>query len=391
MFRSFRPAYIAIFLAKLMVVWPAGAQIDEALIKTDATHAVIMDFDSGAVLFSKNGEDLMIPASMTKMMTVQVIFNRLASGELQLSDKLRTSQNAWKKGGFSSGGSTMGLAINDEPTIEELLRGIIVLSGNDACIVVAEGLAGTEELFAQEMTAVAREMGLASATFKNATGLDDEGHRISAIDLAKLARAQISQFPDYYAFYNETSYEWNGIKQNNRNPLLGRVKGVDGLKTGHLSVSGYGVTISGEQDGIRRIIVLNGLESSARRAQESDRMFRIAFTAFETRTFDKTDEPLADLPIWLGVQRTVPVAVKTPVTVSAHKRAFQDMTTEIIYNGPIEAPIEAGTEIGTLLITLPGQPPVSTPLVTLSKVDKLGFMGRVFEGLNRLMASDDDA
>jgi len=370
-----------ISIISIIGLWfaPATAQIDESLIKTDATHAVIMDFDSGAILYSKNGEDLMIPASMTKMMTVQVIFNRLASGELSLSDTFRTSENAWRKGGFSSGGSTMGLAIDDEPTVEELLRGIIVLSGNDACIVVAEGISGTEELFAEEMTAVAREMGLSSASFKNATGLDQDGHRISAIDLAKLSRAQISQFPDYYAFYNEQSYEWNGIRQNNRNPLLGRVEGVDGLKTGHLSVSGYGVTLSGERDDVRRI----------RRAQESDRMFRIAFTAFETRTFDTTDEPLADLPVWLGVQRSVPVAAKAPITLSAHKRAFQDMKTEIVYNGPLQAPIPAGTEIGSIVITLPGQPPVSTPLVTMSKIDKLGFMGRVFEGLSRMMASDD--
>lgn len=373
-----------------LLVSPAAGQIGEDLIKTDATHAVIMDFDSGAILYSKNGEDLMIPASMTKMMTVQVIFDRLATGELTLSDTFRTSENAWRKGGFNSGGSTMGLAIDDEPTVEELLRGIIVLSGNDACIVIAEGLAGTEELFAEEMTVVARKMGLSSASFKNATGLDQDGHHISALDLAKLARSQIAQFPEYYAFYNERSYEWNGIRQNNRNPLLGRVDGVDGLKTGHLSVSGYGVTISGEQDDIRRIIVLNGLESSARRAQESDRMFRIAFTAFDSKTIDKTDEPLADLPVWLGVQRTVPVTMKEPITISAHKRAFLDVRSEIVYNAPLEAPIAAGTEIGSFVVTLPGQKPISTPLVTMSPVNELGFMGRVFEGLSRMMASNDE-
>jgi len=369
----------------------AQAQINDTLIQTDAEHAVIMDFDTGNVLYSKNGDALMVPASMTKMMTVQVIFSRLATGELSLSDTMVTSENAWKKGGFASGGSTMGLAIGDEPTVEELLRGIIVLSGNDACIVIAEGLAGTEELFAEEMTAVARDLGLTSATFKNATGLDQDGHRISAIDLAKLAKIQIEQFPDYYAFYNEKTYEWNGIRQTNRNPLLGRVDGVDGLKTGHLSVSGYGVTISGERDGARRIIVLNGLESQARRAQESDRMFRIAFTAFETRTIDKTSEPLADLPVWLGVQRSVPVTMKSPITISGHKRGFQDATTELVYNEPLQAPIPAGTEIGALVLTLPGQAPVSSPLVTMSDVDRLGFMGRVFEGLNRMMTQDDDA
>lgn len=371
-----------------LLILSANAQSDSDLIQTDAEFAVIMDFDTGNVLFSKNGDQLMIPASMTKVMTVQVIFERLVSGELSLSDRFQTSQNAWEKGGFRSGGSTMGLAIGDEPTVEELLRGIIVLSGNDACIVIAEGLAGTEALFAAEMTAIAKRLGLSSATFKNSTGLDEEGHRISAVDLAKLAQIQIQTFPDLYALYNETSYEWNGIKQNNRNPLLGKVDGVDGLKTGHLSVSGYGVTLSGEVDGKRRIIVLNGLESQERRAQESDRMFRIAFSAFDTRTIDKIGEPVADLPVWLGVQRSVPVGIKKPLSLSGHKRLFADVKTEIIYEGPLEAPVMQGQEIGELILTLPGQAPVSTPLIALSGVDRLGFMGRVFEGMNRLITSE---
>ena len=374
----------------LPALLPAHAQIGDSLIQTDAEFAVIMDYDTGNVLYSKDGQTPMIPASMTKMMTVQVIFNRLASGELSLSDRFLTSENAWRKGGFASGGSTMGLAIGDEPTVEELLRGIIVLSGNDACIVVAEGLSGTEALFAEEMTAVARELGLSSASFKNATGLDEDGHRISAIDLAKLAKIQIEQYPDYYSFYNETAYEWNGIRQTNRNPLLGKVDGVDGLKTGHLSSSGYGVTISGEKDGKRRIIVLNGLESQSRRAQESDRMFRIAFTAFDTKTVDITNQAIADLPVWLGVQRTVPVTMKTPVTFSGHKRALQDAKTEIIYEGPLVAPIKADSEIGRLVFTVPGQAPVEVPLVAMGNVEKLGFMGRVFEGLNRLMTTTDE-
>lgn len=383
--------FLGLILLAIGPALPLQAQINDTLIQTPAEYAVIMDFDTGDILYSKNGDAPMIPASMTKMMTVQVIFNRMASGELSLSDRFVTSENAWRKGGFASGGSTMGLAIGDEPTVEELLRGIIVLSGNDACIVAAEGLAGTEAFFAEEMTAVARELGLTSATFKNATGLDEDGHRISAIDLARLAKFQIEQFPDLYAFYNEQSYEWNGISQRNRNPLLGKVDGVDGLKTGHLSASGYGVTISGVSDGARRIIVLNGLESQAQRAQESDRIFRIAFTAFETKTFDKVGEPLADIPVWLGVQRTVPVTIETPLKISGHKRAFKDVKTEIIYNGPLKAPIAAGTEIGRLELSLPGHDPVSTPVVTLSSVKKLGFMGRVFEGLNRMLAPSDES
>ena len=383
----FRVYSLIVVLALLCL--PANAQ-EDALIQTDASHAVILDYDTGTVLFAKNGDDPMIPASMTKMMTVQVLFDRLANGEIALTDTLTTSQNAWEKGGFASGGSTMGLAIGDTPTIDELLRGIIVLSGNDACIVVAEGLSGTERLFAEEMTAVARRMGLSSASFKNSTGLDEEGHRISAIDLARLAQMQIQQFPQYYAYYEEPSYEWRGIRQNNRNLLLGRVDGVDGLKTGHLEVSGYGMTVSAERDGSRRVVVLNGLESAARRAQEAERMLRIAFAAFETRTVEATGEPIADIPVWLGEQRTVPVGISAPLTVSGHKRAFDEAKTEIVFDGPLEAPIEAGAEIGQLVITVPGQDPVSTPITTLSAVPKLGFVGRVAEGLSQLMASDNE-
>lgn len=373
----------------LLLVWPAAAQ-DDALIQTDATHAVILDYDTGTVLFSKAGDEPMVPASMTKMMTVQVLFDRLANGEIALTDTLTTSQNAWEKGGFASGGSTMGLAIGDTPTVDELLRGIIVLSGNDACIVVAEGLSGTERLFADEMTAVAQDMGLTSASFKNSTGLDEDGHHISAVDLARLAQMQIRQFPEYYAYYSEPSYEWRGIRQNNRNLLLGRVEGVDGLKTGHLEVSGYGMTVSAERDGSRRIVVLNGMDSTARRAQEAERLLRIAFTAFETRTLDKVGEPVADLPVWLGEQRTVPVGIREPLIISGHKRGFTDAKTEVVYNGPLQAPIASGTEIGHLVITVPGQDPKSVPLVTLAPVTKLGFIGRVAEGLSRLMASGNE-
>lgn len=360
------------------------------LIDTEASHAVILDFETGAVLFSKNGNDLMVPASMTKMMTAQVVFDRLRRGEIGLSDTFTTSERAWREGGWQSGGSTMGLAIGDEPTIEELLRGVIVLSGNDACIVLAEGLAGSEEAFAREMTALARDIGLTTATFKNSTGLYADNHRISAIDLARLAKIQIEQYPEFYAFYNERSYEWRGISQPNRNPLLGKIKGVDGLKTGHLEISGYGLTASGVQNGERRIVVLNGLESIQKRAQESERLMRLAFTAFESRLIEPSTEPIAELPVWMGVERTVPVALEEPVLVSGHKRAFDDATTEIIYNEPLTAPIAMGSRLGEVIITLPGQPPIRSGIVALRDVRELGFFGRVAEGLNQMLTSDDN-
>ena len=360
------------------------------IIETDAEQAVILDFETGSVLFAKNGDMLMTPASMTKMMTAQVVFDRLKRGEIGLTDTFTTSENAWRKGGWQSGGSTMGLAIDDEPTVEELLRGVIVLSGNDACIVLAEGLSGSEEAFAREMTALARDLGLETATFENATGLYGDNHRISAIDLARLAKIQIEQFPEFYAFYNERSYEWRGISQPNRNPLLGKISGVDGLKTGHLEVSGYGLTASGVQNGQRRVVVVNGLESEARRAQESERLMRLAFTAFESRVIEPSTEPIAELPVWMGVQRSVPVGLEAPLVVSGHKRAFDGMKTEIVFDGPLEAPIAVGSRIGEVVITMPGQAPVRTGVVALRDVLELGYFGRVVEGLNQMLTANDD-
>ena len=360
------------------------------IIETDAEQAVILDFETGSVLFAKNGDMLMTPASMTKMMTAQVVFDRLKRGEIGLTDTFTTSENAWRKGGWQSGGSTMGLAIDDEPTVEELLRGVIVLSGNDACIVLAEGLSGSEEAFAREMTALARDLGLETATFENATGLYGDNHRISAIDLARLAKIQIEQFPEFYAFYNERSYEWRGISQPNRNPLLGKISGVDGLKTGHLEVSGYGLTASGVQNGQRRVVVVNGLESEARRAQESERLMRLAFTAFESRVIEPSAEPIAEVPVWMGVQRSVPVGLEAPLVVSGHKRSFDGMKTEIVFDGPLEAPIAVGSRIGEVVITLPGQAPVRTGVVALRDVLELGYFGRVAEGLNQMLTANDD-
>ena len=379
--------YLFLLLSTFLLTCFAASQAQ--VIETTATHAVIMDYDTGEVLFSKNGDELMIPASMTKMMTAQVVFSRLKNEEIALTDTFTVSQNAWERGGWKSGGSTMGLAIGDEPTVEELLRGVVVLSGNDACIVLAEGLDGTEEAFAREMTAVAQDMWLTSANFENSTGLYSENHRISAADLARLARYQIRDFPEYYAFYTEESYEWRGISQPNRNPLLGK-DGVDGLKTGHLEVSGYGLTASASRDGVRRIIVLNGLTSIAERASESERMLRLAFASFDTKTVAADGEALAEIPVWMGSNRSVRVRLDAPLTISAHKRAFDKAVTEIVYDGPITAPVMAGDQIAELVITIEGKPPVRAPLVAMDSTSRLGFFGRAVEGLSVMMGAGEE-
>ena len=360
-----------------LAVGPSMAQI----IETDAEYAVILDHETGEVLYSKNGDVPMIPASMTKIMTAHLVFSRLETGEITLEDRFTVSENAWRKGGWATGGSTMGLQIGETPTVEELLRGVIVLSGNDACIVLAVGLSGAEEAFAREMTEHAQELGLTSANFKNASGLDEEGHRITAIDLARLAQLEIAKYPEYYSYYAEREMTWNGITQANRNPLLGS-QGVDGLKTGHLSASGYGLTASAVRGGKRRIVVLNGMPTSGARAQEAERLMRLAFSSFETRTLDLTGGRVAELDVWLGEARQVGVAVEAPIEVTAHIRAFNRGTSEIVYQSPLTAPIEEGQEVAKLIVTLEGKAPIELPLIATESVGRLDFLGRAIEGLS---------
>ncbi len=373
-------------LAIAAAIIPALAHAQ--LIQTDAEYAVIMDYETGEVLFEKNGDQPMIPASMTKIMTTHLVFERLKTEEIALTDTLTTSENAWRRGGWATGGSTMGLEVGQEATIEDLLRGVIVLSGNDACIVLAEGLSGSEQVFAEEMTASAQRMGLSTANFKNVSGLPAEGHEISAVDLARLARSTITDYPEYYALYAEEEMTWNDIRQANRNPLLGKMDGVDGLKTGHLESSGYGLVASAVRDGQRRIIVINGLPSIQDRAQEAERLMRTAFTAFATRTVAVDDSRLADLDVWLGAAPTVGVKLSEPISVTAHKRAFALARTEIVFQGPIEAPIAAGDQIAELVITLDSRAPVRAPLVATEAVAKLDFIGKAVEGLSRKIAPD---
>ena len=298
-----RPNLLAALSVLAAAALPASAQY----IDTEAEYAVIMDYETGDILFSKRGSEAMIPASMTKIMTAHVVYDAIERGEISLDDELVVSERAWREGGWATGGSTMGLKIGETPTVEQLLRGVIVLSGNDACIVLAEGLAGSEEAFADRMTDLAHELGLASANFENASGLPAEGHVISAADLAKLAALEIRKYPQYYKYYSELEMSWNGITQGNRNPLLYSMDGADGLKTGHLEVSGYGLTASAERDGQRMIMVLNGLPSSQARAEESERLMRLAFTAFDTRTVEPSEEAFAELPVWNGEASTVGV------------------------------------------------------------------------------------
>lgn len=366
-----------------VLLFPATAPAQ--IIGTEAEYAVIMDHETGGILWSKNGDTPMTPASMTKMMTAYFVFDLIDQGEITLQDEMVVSDDAWRRGGFPSGTSTMGLSPKERPTVEELLHGVIIMSGNDACIVLAEGIAGSEEAFAQQMTQRAHELGLTSVNFVNSTGLEGEGHVVSATDLAELARLTIENYPQYYDWYDDPEYTWGSFTQGNRNPLLGTMEGADGLKTGHLDASGYGLTGSAVRDGKRRIIVLNGTESKQARAQEAERLMRMAFTAFETRTIQAGDKRLAELDVWMGERRSVGVQLQESVDVTAHKRAFSRGKTEIVHDRLIEAPISAGDQIATLVVTIEGKDPIELPLVASEDVPRLGFVGKAIEGLSRMM------
>lgn len=381
----FRKAFAALLTLTAM----AGASASAQMIDTPASHAVIMDHATGKILYSKNGDEPMIPASMTKMMTAYVVFKLVERGELSLTDKFTVSVDAWRRGGFPSGTSTMGLAPNDTPTVEELLHGVITMSGNDACIVLAEGISGSEEAFARRMTEIAHERGLTSVNFVDSTGLASENHVVSAVDLAKLAKMTIDEFPEYYAWYALPSYTWRNYTQANRNPLL-EVAGADGLKTGHLSVSGYGLTASAVRDGIRRTIVVNGLPTMAARAQESERLMRIAFQSFDLKTIGPETVDLPDVEVWLGESRTVPVSLAEPIEVAGHKAAFSRGTAEIVLDGPVRAPVRKGDRVGRLVITLEGSEPSEAPIIAEADVKKLGFVGMAIEGVRTFITRDDD-
>lgn len=379
-----RTHVLAALLSAVLVAGGAQGQIMD----TPASHAVIMDHETGTILFSKHGDEPMIPASMTKMMTAFLVFELIDRGEISLTDQFTVSEDAWRRGGFPSGTSTMGLAPGDTPTVEELLHGVIIMSGNDACIVLAEGISGSEEAFARRMTTLAHELGMTSADFKNATGLEDVGHVVSAEDLAKMAKLTIDKYPQYYDWYDMPSYTWREYTQANRNPILS-IEGVDGLKTGHLEVSGYGLTASAVRDGVRRTIVINGLDSMAARAREGERMMRMAFQSYDLKVVTPESVELPEVQVWLGEQRAVPVSLADKMTIAGHKAALEKARTEIVLDNALQAPIRAGDTLGKLVVTIDGQPPVEAPIVAEASVKKLGFFGRAVEGLSQLIGGND--
>jgi serine-type D-Ala-D-Ala carboxypeptidase (penicillin-binding protein 5/6) len=378
-----RKLFGTLALISTLVVAPALAQDGY---QTDASHAVIMDYETGEVLFSQDGDVAMPPASMSKMMTVLMVLEAIESGSLSLDDELPVSEYAWRTGGAASGSSTMFLEVNSRARVEDLLRGVIIQSGNDACIVLAEAIGGSESAFADMMTDRAHELGLTSASFANATGWPDPGQMISARDLAELARILIRDHPDFYGIWSEREFTYNGIRQYNRNPLLGVFSGADGLKTGHTEDSGYGLVGSAERDGERRIIVFNGMDSNADRANEAERMMRAALSDYSVYDlFDAGDHVDHNAPVFMGEADSVALQVDADVSAGLHRRARRDLVVSVNYDGPLVAPISAGDVVGTLRVEAPGYETQEYPLVAAEDVARKGFMGRIGAALAHMI------
>jgi len=357
----------------------------QSAFNTHASHAVIMDYETGEILFSKGGEVAMPPASMSKLMTALMVFEAVESGQLSLDTTLPVSENAWRRGGAASGSSTMFLEVNSRAAVSDLIRGIIVQSGNDACIVVAEALGGTEENFAEMMTERAQELGLSSASFANSTGWPHPDHRISAGDLARLAQYIVETFPQYYDIYSQEEFTYNGIRQFNRNPLVGVFEGADGLKTGHTEESGYGLVASAQRDGIRRIVVFNGMESSRDRADEAERLMRAAFSEFEMVQLVETGETLGEAEVYMGQAPRVNLIAAGEISYGLHRRDADNITAELVYEGPLVAPVSAGDVVGSLEVSLPDGRQLSIPVQVSEDVDRLGLFGRAGIALANLI------
>jgi serine-type D-Ala-D-Ala carboxypeptidase (penicillin-binding protein 5/6) len=345
------------------------AQGQAARYESSAKQAILMDSGSGKVLFEKNADELMHPASMSKIMTMIMVFERLESGRLSLDDEFTVSENAWRRGGATSGGSTMYLELNSRVSLENLIKGVIVQSGNDACIVIAEGIAGSEQAFADMMTDRARELGLEKSTFQNATGLTHPDHQMTPRELALLARYLIEVFPGYYETYSIPEFTWNDITQRNRNPLLSSYPGADGIKTGYVSAAGYGLTGSARRDGRRLIMVINGLESTRARAEEAQKMLDWGFRQYRTVELYQAGDSVGRARVWGGSERWVGLAAKDDVRLALSDEERDATTVEVAYDGPLMAPVENGAEVGTVRFKVDGRVISESPLVTVRAVD----------------------
>jgi serine-type D-Ala-D-Ala carboxypeptidase (penicillin-binding protein 5/6) len=389
-FRRFRFAGMLTAAAVSFVLLAAPASAQRKDTKKDepnisAPHAILIEAKSGSVLFERNADQLIFPASLAKLMTAEYVFHLLKTGKIKLTDEYRVSEHAWRTGGAPSHGSTMFAAIHSKVPVDALLHGMIIQSANDACIILAEGIAGNEAEFAAQLTKRAREIGLKKSVFANSNGLPHPNEQVTSRELAMLARRIILDYPDFYQLFGQADFTWNKIHQYNRNPLLGGLEGADGLKTGFTKAAGYGLVGSAVQDGLRLIAVVNGDKTANDRARDGKRLLEWGYRNFEERLLFSDGEILGSAKVYGGASGYVPLKASGPVKIMVPKSGGERVLARIVYTGPVPAPLNAGLPIGELKVWRGETVVLEAPLHAAASVEKGGLPGRALDAVTELV------
>jgi D-alanyl-D-alanine carboxypeptidase (penicillin-binding protein 5/6) len=350
-----------------------------------APHAILIAADNGGVLYERDPDKLIFPASLAKLMTAEYVFNEIKEGRLNLTDEYLVSENAWRKGGAPSHGSTMFASLNSRVPVDDLLRGLAVVSGNDACIVLAEGIAGNEAEFAVKLTERARAIGLQKSTFGNSNGLPDPNTKMTTRELGILARKLVLDYPDLYKIFGQTEFTWNKIRQQNRNPLLSLVNGADGMKTGFTKEAGYGLVGSAVQDGMRLIVVVNGERNAKERADDAKKLLEWGFRSFEHRNLFAEGQIIGSAKVYGGASGSVPLKASGLVRMMVPKSGGERVFARIAYQGPVPAPITAGQQIGLLKVWRDDKIVLQVPLQAAESVPKGNISQRAIDAVTEMI------
>lgn len=374
----------AALLAGSASAWaaPSGAP---GTFQTPVPFAILIEAESGSVLFEKAADQLAAPASLAKLMTAEVVFDQIALGNIKLDEEFPVSANAWRRGGAPSGGSTMYAAVHSKIKVSDLLSGVIIHSGNDACIVLAEAIAGNEASFARLMNDRARELGLEKSNFTNSTGLPDPDMRSTVRELARLAQHIIRTYPEHYKIYGEREFTWNKIRQQNRNPLLAMNIGADGLKTGFTKEAGYGLVGSAVQNGLRLIVVVNGAKHEKERADEARKLLEWGFRAFETRLLFAEGQTVAEAKVYGGAKGRVPLVGKGPINLMVPRGTPDRISAKMVYVGPVKAPVQQGQPVGKLQVWRNEILALEVPLQAAEDVGTGSTTQRAFDAATELV------
>jgi D-alanyl-D-alanine carboxypeptidase (penicillin-binding protein 5/6) len=379
------PSLTALALAAALAL-PATAQAQKKdEFQTSAPYAILIEADSGTVLFEKNADKLNPPASMSKLMTVELVLHTIEEGKLKWDDEMTISENAWRKGGAPSGGSAMFAALNSRVSVRDLLHGVMIQSGNDACIALAEGIAGSEIAFADMMNKRAREIGLTQSHFTNATGVHEPDHLMTVRELAKLAQHIIKAYPEAYKIFGEREFTWNKVRQQNRNTLLAMGIGADGLKTGHTKEAGYGLAASAVNNNLRLIMVANGFKTMKERSDESRKLLEWGFRAFESRLLFAEGETVGEAKLYGGAKGRVPLVSPTPIKLLVPRAMNEKLSAKVVYSGPVAAPVQKGQPIGALKVSRGDNVVLEVPLQAGEDVGSGSLQQRAFDAAGELV------